>query len=76
MLTYLWYISCLLTNDTVCQGGYVDDFLSHLMCCCCALVQEWREVEIRGASGMGIEILFPLFSKPTRLKNNSNTWKI
>ncbi|KAI9109637.1 hypothetical protein K1719_019267 [Acacia pycnantha] len=32
-------------------GGYVDDFLSHLMCCCCALVQEWREVEIRGVSG-------------------------
>ncbi|QCD82095.1 cell number regulator 13-like [Vigna unguiculata] len=32
------------------RGGYVDDFLSHLMCCCCALVQEWREVEIRGAS--------------------------
>lgn len=29
-------------------GGFVDDFLSHLMCCCCALVQEWREVEIRG----------------------------
>ncbi|KAF7828984.1 Protein MID1-COMPLEMENTING ACTIVITY 1 [Senna tora] len=29
-------------------GGYIDDFLSHLMCCCCALVQEWREVEIRG----------------------------
>uniref|UniRef100_A0A453ISQ3 Uncharacterized protein n=1 Tax=Aegilops tauschii subsp. strangulata TaxID=200361 RepID=A0A453ISQ3_AEGTS len=21
------------------------------MCCCCALVQEWREVEIRGAYG-------------------------
>ncbi|XP_054824114.1 protein MID1-COMPLEMENTING ACTIVITY 1-like isoform X1 [Prosopis cineraria] len=33
-------------------GGYVDDFLSHLMCCCCALVQEWREVEIRGVCGM------------------------
>ncbi|XP_014506109.1 protein MID1-COMPLEMENTING ACTIVITY 1 isoform X2 [Vigna radiata var. radiata] len=33
------------------RGGYVDDFLSHLMCCCCALVQEWREVEIRRASG-------------------------
>ncbi|CAL5371339.1 unnamed protein product [Camellia sinensis] len=31
--------------------GFVDDFLSHLMCCCCALVQEWREVEIRGAYG-------------------------
>jgi len=34
------------------QGGFIDDFLSHLMCCCCALVQEWREVEIRGISGM------------------------
>ncbi|KAL2241146.1 UNVERIFIED_CONTAM: Protein MID1-COMPLEMENTING ACTIVITY 1, partial [Sesamum indicum] len=29
------------------KGGLFDDFLSHLMCCCCALVQEWREVEIR-----------------------------
>ncbi|KAK7376139.1 hypothetical protein VNO78_34993 [Psophocarpus tetragonolobus] len=33
------------------RGGFIDDFLSHLMCCCCALVQEWREVEIRGACG-------------------------
>ncbi|XP_065855853.1 protein MID1-COMPLEMENTING ACTIVITY 1 [Euphorbia lathyris] len=32
-------------------GGFVDDFLSHFMCCCCALVQEWREVEIRGVYG-------------------------
>ncbi|OMO55773.1 hypothetical protein CCACVL1_27011 [Corchorus capsularis] len=32
-------------------GGFVDDFLSHLMCCCCALVQEWREVEMRGVYG-------------------------
>ncbi|GJN09044.1 hypothetical protein PR202_ga27011 [Eleusine coracana subsp. coracana] len=32
-------------------GGCLDDFLSHLLCCCCALVQEWREVEIRGAYG-------------------------
>ncbi|XP_038723721.1 protein MID1-COMPLEMENTING ACTIVITY 1-like [Tripterygium wilfordii] len=32
-------------------GGFIDDFLSHLMCCCCALVQEWREVEIRGGCG-------------------------
>ncbi|KAG4121031.1 hypothetical protein ERO13_D11G180100v2 [Gossypium hirsutum] len=32
-------------------GGFIDDFLSHLMCCCCALVQEWREVEIRGFNG-------------------------
>ena len=33
------------------QGGMFDDFLSHFMCCCCALVQEWREVEIRGIQG-------------------------
>ncbi|KAJ0964068.1 hypothetical protein J5N97_029190 [Dioscorea zingiberensis] len=33
------------------RGGLCDDFLSHLICCCCALVQEWREVEIRGAYG-------------------------
>ncbi|XP_051139661.1 cell number regulator 13-like isoform X2 [Andrographis paniculata] len=31
------------------QGGWLDDFLSHVMCCCCALIQEWREVEIRGS---------------------------
>ncbi|KAK9164556.1 hypothetical protein Syun_005458 [Stephania yunnanensis] len=33
-------------------GGLCDDFLSHLMCCCCALVQEMREMEIRGVYGM------------------------
>lgn len=33
------------------NGGMFDDFLSHVMCCCCALVQEWREVEIRGIQG-------------------------
>ncbi|XVE82454.1 hypothetical protein DITRI_Ditri16bG0005700 [Diplodiscus trichospermus] len=33
-------------------GGFIDDFLSHLMCCCCALVQEWREAEMRGVYGM------------------------
>ncbi|XP_015889731.1 protein MID1-COMPLEMENTING ACTIVITY 1 isoform X2 [Ziziphus jujuba] len=32
-------------------GGFIDDFLSHFMCCCCALVQEWREVEMRGIYG-------------------------
>ncbi|CAL9044932.1 cell number regulator 13-like isoform X1 [Musa acuminata AAA Group] len=31
-------------------GGLCDDFLSHLMCCCCAFVQEWREVEFRGTN--------------------------
>lgn len=34
------------------QGGWCDDFLSHFMCCCCALVQELREVEIRQIHGM------------------------
>ncbi|RDX60693.1 Cell number regulator 13, partial [Mucuna pruriens] len=29
-------------------GGLCDDFLTHLMCCCCAMVQEWRELEHRG----------------------------
>ncbi|KAL0332764.1 UNVERIFIED_CONTAM: protein MID1-COMPLEMENTING ACTIVITY 1 [Sesamum calycinum] len=33
------------------KGGLFDDFLSHLMCCCCALVQEWREVEFRQVKG-------------------------
>lgn len=38
------------TDVLILQGGCIDDFLSHLMCCCCALVQELREVEIRGVS--------------------------
>ncbi|GLJ37533.1 hypothetical protein SUGI_0762670 [Cryptomeria japonica] len=29
-------------------GGMCDDFLTHITCCCCALVQEWREIECRG----------------------------
>ncbi|KAK7847364.1 protein mid1-complementing activity 1 [Quercus suber] len=33
------------------EGGSCDDFSTHLMCCCCALVQEWRELEIRGIDG-------------------------
>ncbi|KAL3838900.1 hypothetical protein ACJIZ3_023499 [Penstemon smallii] len=33
------------------RGGLFDDFLSHLMCCCCALVQELREVEIHETEG-------------------------
>ncbi|OVA02784.1 Uncharacterized protein family Cys-rich [Macleaya cordata] len=33
------------------EGGLCDDFLSHLMCCCCALVQEWHEIELRGYDG-------------------------
>lgn len=52
------------------QGGFIDDFLSHFMCCCCALVQEWREVEIRGVYGIysyfnlrykcGLQFLIPV----------------
>lgn len=33
------------------KGGLFDDFLSHLICCCCSLVQEWREIQIRGVKG-------------------------
>ncbi|KAA8539545.1 hypothetical protein F0562_026237 [Nyssa sinensis] len=33
------------------EGGSCDDFLTHLMCCCCAMVQEWRELELRGFEG-------------------------
>jgi hypothetical protein len=54
MLTFagLFKYFILLTKLLSMVGGFVDDFLSNLMCCCCALVQEWREVEIRGVSGM------------------------
>ncbi|KAG7579526.1 PLAC8 motif-containing protein [Arabidopsis thaliana x Arabidopsis arenosa] len=45
-------------------GGCIDDFLSHLMCCCCALVQELREVEIRGVS-YGTEKSSKEMSPPT-----------
>ncbi|KAL3732410.1 hypothetical protein ACJRO7_029129 [Eucalyptus globulus] len=33
------------------QGSLCDDFLTHLTCCCCAMVQEWRELELRGVEG-------------------------
>ncbi|KAI4339152.1 hypothetical protein MLD38_024124 [Melastoma candidum] len=33
------------------EGSVCDDFLTHLMCCCCALVQEWRELELRELEG-------------------------
>ncbi|KAK2982489.1 hypothetical protein RJ640_026332, partial [Escallonia rubra] len=33
------------------EGGSCDDFLTHLMCCCCAMVQEWRELELRNFEG-------------------------
>ncbi|KAM3709839.1 hypothetical protein ACB098_02G206100 [Castanea mollissima] len=48
---YTCYIRRKLRKMLNITGGFVDDFLSHLMCCCCALVQEWREVEIRGVYG-------------------------
>ncbi|KAK7820228.1 protein mid1-complementing activity 1 [Quercus suber] len=48
---YTCYIRRKLRKMLNITGGFVDDFLSHLMCCCCALVQEWREVEIRGVHG-------------------------
>lgn len=45
------------------QGGLCDDFLSHLMCCCCALVQEWREVKIRGVHGNVVYLLKLFWSR-------------
>lgn len=33
------------------EGGLCDDYLTHLLCCCCAMVQEWRELEARGFGG-------------------------
>lgn len=41
------------------QGGSFDDFLTHLMCCCCAMVQEWREIEVRGFEGVCNRLPFP-----------------
>ncbi|KAJ0967014.1 hypothetical protein J5N97_023931 [Dioscorea zingiberensis] len=48
---YTCYVRRKLRQMLDIKGGFCDDFLSHLMCCCCALVQEWREVEIRGVDG-------------------------
>ncbi|KAL9393894.1 hypothetical protein Peur_013179 [Populus x canadensis] len=58
MLSCCCYTCCVrreLRKTLNITGGFIDDFLSHLMCCCCALVQEWREVEIRGVYGMSRE---------------------
>ncbi|XP_007008883.2 PREDICTED: protein MID1-COMPLEMENTING ACTIVITY 1 [Theobroma cacao] len=42
------------------KGGSGDDYLTHLICCCCAMVQEWRELEARGFEGCeGREIIPP-----------------
>lgn len=44
------------------EGGSCDDFLTHLMCCCCAMVQEWRELELRGVDGcQGRKMIRPPF---------------
>ncbi|KAG0458731.1 hypothetical protein HPP92_021859 [Vanilla planifolia] len=54
MLSCCCYTCCVrrkLRQRLNITGGLCDDFLSHLMCCCCALVQEWREVEMRGIVG-------------------------
>ncbi|KAI3464800.1 hypothetical protein Pfo_021463 [Paulownia fortunei] len=51
ILSCCCYTCCLrrkLRRTLNIRGCWFDDFLSHFMCCCCALVQEWREVEIRG----------------------------
>ncbi|XP_044509306.1 cell number regulator 13-like isoform X3 [Mangifera indica] len=42
------------------EGGACDDFLTHLMCCCCAMVQEWRELQLRGfEDGQGRNVIPP-----------------
>ncbi|XP_020208513.1 cell number regulator 13 [Cajanus cajan] len=41
------------------EGGLCDDFLTHLMCCCCAMVQEWRELELRGFGDCQERKMFP-----------------
>lgn len=48
---FIYHFPCMqlhLFSFFLFQGDAFDDCLSHFMCCCCALVQEWREVEIRG----------------------------
>ncbi|KAJ3672382.1 hypothetical protein LUZ60_007103 [Juncus effusus] len=60
LMAYSLFLSCCcitccirrkLRQKLNIRGGFCDDFLSHLMCCCCALVQEWREIEIRSSCG-------------------------
>ncbi|CAI9281338.1 unnamed protein product [Lactuca saligna] len=54
ILSCCCYTSCIrrkLRMTLNITGGWFDDFLSHIMCCCCALVQELREVEMRGIHG-------------------------
>ncbi|KAI3517461.1 hypothetical protein L1887_16676 [Cichorium endivia] len=33
------------------KGGSCDDFVTHMICCSCAMVQEWRELELRDFKG-------------------------
>ncbi|GLT36343.1 hypothetical protein SLA2020_107280 [Shorea laevis] len=48
---YTGYVRKKLRELFNIEGGFCDDFLTHLMCCCCAMVQEWRELEFRGVEG-------------------------
>ncbi|XP_076905290.1 protein MID1-COMPLEMENTING ACTIVITY 1-like [Bidens hawaiensis] len=48
------YTCCIrrkLRNTLNIKGGWCNDLLVHFFCCYCALVQELREVEIRGIHG-------------------------
>ncbi|CAK7325915.1 unnamed protein product [Dovyalis caffra] len=60
----LFNIEKQLTNICYGQGGSCDDFLTHLMCCCCAMVQEWRELEVRGFEGKRSMIFGTLMMNP------------
>ncbi|KAK6932973.1 PLAC8 motif-containing protein, partial [Dillenia turbinata] len=55
------------------EGGSCDDFLTHLMCCCCAMVQEWRELELQGFDGRHLTL--PAVMLPGE-KNGSTTVSI
>ncbi|KAI4381784.1 hypothetical protein MLD38_007826 [Melastoma candidum] len=51
ILSCCCYTCCIrmkLRKTLSIEGGWFDDFLSHVMCCCCSLVQEYREIELRG----------------------------
>ncbi|GER34883.1 PLAC8 family protein [Striga asiatica] len=48
---YTFYVRRKLRTTLNIKGGLFVDFLAHLMCCCCALVQEWREIEARQFKG-------------------------
>ncbi|KAE8661677.1 S-adenosyl-L-methionine-dependent methyltransferases superfamily protein isoform 1 [Hibiscus syriacus] len=46
---YSCYVRSKLRRHFNIEGGLCDDFITHLICCCCAMVQEWREIEARGS---------------------------